>query len=561
MGNAAPCRSCPSGKSPASGFAAKANIACINDIPSFAYSPSDIVKAGSGLPHLTYAKFFEDTKTRAAFNISGDSPLLRPSLDKFSSYVPYVWKVSPFPLMLLLGGWASVTMYQLFMSLRYLLPCVNCFFSSDDVEEIPHRVIKVRRRIHGCFVFILAFALMSIHLVWFGYVDLEQALQGLTPALDSLNRNLLLLSSSSDQIKSAFTAVSAKASISGQQCYSAASVAALAAQSPSVTAATSFVLTGAGSISPYVALVRENVIDNYVKMYRPYLIFAFYAYTVTLALGFGVSLFTQNKRVMFVFIGFSELAVLALSLVATVEVYLVMGTSDFCMNPIKFLNGPIIGSHTVQEIMAYYTGCATESKSPFQSSVDSLDTILTSLIDALVLDQNSASSASCTTELSWARATLVAALASNRDIETVTAGCAPTYSLLRSLVLEGVCGAGVSGFYTSFMAHILSSACLFAVMLLASMLFPYFGPAWSMTNKSVHAADALEREMIETGKRVVVEIVPTFSGRSFGRSTRIGVNPTLTQLDHDPFRDPLDEAHWRRMGHSDLGESKDQTFY
>jgi hypothetical protein len=263
---------------------------------------------------------------------------------------------------------------------------------------------------------------------------------------------------------------------------------------------------------------------------------------------------------MYVLIFFSELAVCALSLVATAEVYLVMGVGDYCMSPIKYLNGPIVGSKAVQNIMEYYTSCALADASPFQKSVDSIDSALRVFLDALGTAALAAP-AECSSEFAAAQAILVAALQSNVAIEDTSAGCKPLYLKLRGLVLDGVCGVGFSGLYKAFMSHLLSSSCLFALMVLASMLYPYFGRdgGWSMTRKSVHATDELERELTETGKRVVVEIHPTLPcGRSLGRSTRVGVNPTLTQLDHDPFRDPLDDKHWDRISLSQVGgESKE----
>jgi hypothetical protein len=73
-----------------------------------------------------------------------------------------------------------------------------------------------------------------------------------------------------------------------------------------------------------------------------------------------------------------------------------------------------------------------------------------------------------------------------------------------------------------------------------------------MTHKSVHDAAVLEKALRESGRKVLVEIVPTLGGRSFA-STRVGVNPTLADLDPNPFRDPLGPSLLNEFSEEGLG--------
>lgn len=523
-------------------------------VPNYAYAPNEAVSVGSNFPHLQWDKFFQTTQLDAAFNVSNDSPILHPSFERLDTWLEWVWHFAPFPLLLALTGWGSVVVFQLFMTLRLVHPCMTCGPNADDLEDFPYRVVQRRRRIHIFFLVSFVLAVLVEHAVWSGYFDLEVAEGLVRTSLSSMIETFNILKNSPTDIKTSLETLSLRMSTSA--CYTQAMRTTFNARKPAALASAATISSLASSVMPYLVLAQTKIHGDYLAIFRPYLIIVFFTIAILLTVGYFVATLIPSKRLMYVLIGVSELFVLGLTGCVVVELLLVMAVGDFCIKPLAYLSEKIMGSRSARGVMSYYTSCSRDGISPFQASISSINTALYGISDALSANAN----AGCSTEISLSINSLSKSLAQNLAMERIATGCSPIYSELEKFLLQGVCDHGFSGFFKSFLVHFIVNGLILFLTISAALLYPYFGKAWTMTRRSIHAAEILERELAESGRKVVIEIVPVIGGRIFGNSpSKVGVNPTLQMLDHDPFRDPLDALKYERVRNEQ--KSEESLFY
>ena len=526
---------------------------CLNVVPSRGdYKPSVAVRAGSNFPHLKYGAFFEASSdtSHTKFNVSADSTLFHASIWTVPEYIAWSWSFSPFCLLMFIAAWTCVLLFQIFYALRKKVPLLRCEPHPDDVEDEPGLVIKHRRRLHVAFVFLCATTLSAAHIVMLGFVYLETAADTAAAAISGLSSAASTIRSSAAAIQSSAAALSARVSAGGA-CYSPGTSSLLASHSAQLTQEAARISRLAASSSAYVALAQTNVLGFYTNTYRIYLIIVFFILAVLLVGGFLLALHLQHVKMLHCMLGATELVMLGLSMVAAVEVLVVMALGDFCLDPWKYINAPpVVSSETAQGVLSYYLHCTGPQMSPFQSSVNAVNSAAYASSDNL--GNIALTSAACVSEAVQAQALLQSALTSNKAIEAATAGCAPVYGQIKSLVEDAVCGVGYTGLLVSFISHVATNGLLLSLLVSASLLFSYRDLAWRMTHKSVHDAAVLEKALRESGRKVLVEIVPTLGGRSFA-STRVGVNPTLADLDPNPFRDPLGPSLLNEFSEEGLG--------
>jgi len=551
-GNWASCPLCPAGK------VANSTTFCLNVVPTRGdYKPSTAVRAGSNFPHLKYGAFFEASSdsSHASFNISSDSTLFHASIWSVPEYIAWSWSFSPFCLLMFMAGWTCVLLFQVFYALRKKVPLLRCEPHPDDVEDEPGLVIKHRRRLHVAFVVVCATTLSAAHIVMLGFVYMETAANTASAAISSVLGAASTIQSSSSVIQSSAAALSARVSAgAGGACYSPDASSLLAGYSAQLTQEAARLSRLATSSGAYLTLAQTNVLGFYMNTYRIYLIIVFFILAVLLVGGFLLALHLQHVKMLHCLLGATEFVMLGLSLVAAVEVLVVMALGDFCLDPWKYINAPpVVSGETTQGVLSYYLHCTAPQASPFQSSVNAVNSAVYASSDSL--GSVALNSAACLSEAAQVQALLQTALASTMAIEAATAGCAPVYGQIKSLVEDAVCGIGYTGLLVTFISHVATNGLLLFLLVSASLVFSYRGLAWRMSHKSVHDAAVLEKALRESGRKVLVEIVPTLGGRSFA-SSRVGVNPTLAELDPNPFRDPLGPSLFsddEGVGSVDLG--------
>jgi hypothetical protein len=163
-----------------------------------------------------------------------------------------------------------------------------------------------------------------------------------------------------------------------------------------------------------------------------------------------------------------------------------MGIADFCQDPIPFALQVLDPTTTSFETISYYSTC--NGTSPFATYLDSAQQAVTYFnenIDDLV--------AACpdSTYVAAMKSELPLLNSEFDDILNITA-CPPFQEQVQSVLQDAVCDSGFTGMFIIWSSQYVTAFLLFALTVLASVAYQYFGQYWNITDQQNKDAIVLE---------------------------------------------------------------------
>lgn len=154
-----------------------------------------------------------------------------------------------------------------------------------------------------------------------------------------------------------------------------------------------------------------------------------------------------------------------------------MALADFCYEPTDNLVN-LVPTGDDRALMSYYATC--EGTNPLDSYISNAYSALDA-INAELMSLTNPTTGACpdNPELVQAQDDVVAAYRS-MDAIYVTEECPPVKSHIDSILHNAVCFNLFGGFYTIWVSQFTSSAALFFLCVVASVIYQYFGRYWGM---------------------------------------------------------------------------------
>ena len=154
-----------------------------------------------------------------------------------------------------------------------------------------------------------------------------------------------------------------------------------------------------------------------------------------------------------------------------------MVLSDFCAAPYSLLADVIVSNGTVHDLVAYYSAC--NGTDPFAADLSLAETAVQAL--ASNVSAAVAANGSCPSEPHLLQSQpLIADMGSQVAAMRASLACASLSGQLHSLVDDGLCSSLFEGLFIVAVTFLGTSATLFALICVVSVLYQFFGSLWTM---------------------------------------------------------------------------------
>eukprot|EP01038_Epipyxis_sp_PR26KG_P005767 gene5767-7963_t len=221
----------------------------------------------------------------------------------------------------------------------------------------------------------------------------------------------------------------------------------------------------------------QDLIKKWAVAYKNKSVWAMYSITLISLIIYFLSIFFGSKHGLRCGIIISDIIVLILFIFCTIEMILLMGLADFCIEPTAYVV-PLLPPGTITNITNYYISC--EGLNPFASSIataQELVTNTTNLLNEIIPLCNDNS------YLEDALAQTQNMQLNFQAIANVTA-CPPTQNQLVTLLQNGICNDTFKGFFTIWLSQLICGLFLFFVTISIGLVYYYYGRYWNMDEES-----------------------------------------------------------------------------
>lgn len=395
----------------------------------------------------------------------------------------YAEAVTTVPITLVVIGWLAVLFLQLFLCLRCCLPSMKCAaVQSRRNQRLGQFRAAVRDKRRTLLFLASVFGLLcacSVHAVFYANSFLTSALTSLESTLTFLINLATSLSGSSGQV-----------AVDDAQTVLLLQAAATSAPSAACRNLSQTILNNAGNVSGTAESIAsllsstkhsldsaDSLLTGYGSAYQSYFVFGYYSASMSLLLSMAVGLACQLKGWLQLYIGLSELFVLLLSLVVGGLLAVLMVLSDFCAAPYSLLADVVVSNGSVHDLVAYYGSC--NGTDPFAADLS----LAQSAVQALAGNVSAAVAAngSCPSEPHLLQSqSFIADMGGQIAAMNASLACHSLSGQLHGLVDEGVCSSLFEGLFIVAVTFLGTSALLFALVCVVSVLYQFFGSLWTM---------------------------------------------------------------------------------
>lgn len=154
-----------------------------------------------------------------------------------------------------------------------------------------------------------------------------------------------------------------------------------------------------------------------------------------------------------------------------------MVLSDFCQDPYTLLVDQVASNGTVHDLLAYYSSC--NGTDPFAADLALAQTAANAL--ASNVSAALASNGSCSGDVHLLQSqTYIADMQSQVSGIGASLACPSLTQQLHSLVDDGLCNSLFEGLFITAVTFLGTSALLFALVCVVSVLYQFFGSLWMM---------------------------------------------------------------------------------
>ena len=218
--------------------------------------------------------------------------------------------------------------------------------------------------------------------------------------------------------------------------------------------------------------------------YKTYALFASYAGVVALMILYALGVFLQSKCILVILILFSELVVLVLSILCGVAMILLTLLADVCMQPTQKFASLVPGS--LKDVILYFGECSVDN--PYASSISSASDAMNEMADAINSIGPLCESLGYASEKAewWTAGNDTVAVSDSIDKLNDDLDCPTLQSIYNLLINESLCTNLFGGFYKLWISEYLVSGMLFFLMIMASVIYHYFGVAWKLKKTEAH---------------------------------------------------------------------------
>lgn len=469
------------------------------------YSPSNEVKQAHNIPRIDYTT--GGISEYDSFNFTSTSDVTG------SKGQNYLMGVVTLPIILIALAIISLFFFNFLICCRFCFRCLRCTPSEEDINEHPEKVVKARNRVIFFFFFFMFVCLFADHMIYYGNTQLDLGAYDLIDAADELNDVFYNLGDSLDWTSDNSTLVNNQ--LDNSACLSDTTYVSgdLATAKTDLQSGLSTLTTAIGSLSDMIDPMPTQIdrlkdsIETYMVGYKTYVLFGSYAAIVALMFLYTLGVVLQSECILVILILASEGIVLVMSILCGIMMIIITFLADICMDPTeKFAN---LAPGSLKDVVLYFGECSVAN--PYESSISSASSAMTEMADAiaaigpLCYDVYAASGGTVdyTGEIGdWYQAgndTL--AISDSIDKLNTDLDCPTLQSIYHLLINESLCTNLFGGFYKFWVSEYVVSGMLFFVMIMASVIYHYFGVAWKLKKTEAHTHGEVEDE----GKPVTYE--------------------------------------------------------
>lgn len=454
------------------------------------YSPSNEVKQAHNIPRIDYTK--GGISEYDSFNFTSTSEVTG------SKGQNYLMGVVTLPIILIGLAVVSLFFFNFLICCRFCCKCLRCAPSEEDINEHPEKVVKARNRVIFFFFFFMFVCLFADHMIYYGNTQLDLGAYDLIDAADELNDVFYNLGDSLDWTSGNSTLVNNQ--LDNSDCLKDTTYVSgdLATAKTDLQSGLTTLTDAIGSLSDMIDPMPTQIdrlkdaIEQYMVVYKTYVLFCSYAAIVALMFLYTIGVVLQSECILVILILASEGIVLVMSILCGIMMIFITFTADICMDPTeKFAN---LAPGSLKDVVLYFGECSVAN--PYSSSISSASSAMNemstaiSAIGPLCYDVYALSSNTVDyrDEIGdWYDAgNNTLAISDSIDKLNTDLDCPTLQSIYHLLINESLCTNLFGGFYKFWVSEYVVSGMLFFVMIMASVIYHYFGVAWKLKKTEAH---------------------------------------------------------------------------
>eukprot|EP00607_Mallomonas_marina_P010215 CAMPEP_0182421396 /NCGR_PEP_ID=MMETSP1167-20130531/6767_1 /TAXON_ID=2988 /ORGANISM="Mallomonas Sp, Strain CCMP3275" /LENGTH=413 /DNA_ID=CAMNT_0024598487 /DNA_START=545 /DNA_END=1786 /DNA_ORIENTATION=- len=229
---------------------------------------------------------------------------------------------------------------------------------------------------------------------------------------------------------------------------------------------------------PYRMAAFSDTFNSYGHQKKDAVIWTLYCSIFVVIMAYCVGIGTQKKSVLKGAIVFGLIIMLTFIVICCLEMALLVGLADFCMDPLTY-GVQFISSETTQSIAQYYATCEGDDpiygylNTAYTAFVD-LNSSLPALLDYCEGNQYLLNLISDTN-----------VMVRSLELTQNAAQCSAIQSEWNSVFNEGLCNDAFKGFFIVWIVKFILIFFLFSLTSTVSMLYEYFGRLWNIDKDEV----------------------------------------------------------------------------
>lgn len=455
------------------------------------YSPSAEVKMAHDIPRIDYET--GGLSEYDSFNFTSTAEVTG------SKGQGYLLGVVTLPIILIVLAILSLFFFNFLICCRFCFKCLRCTPTEEDIAEHPEKVVKARNRVIFFFFFFMFLCLFADHLIYYGNEQLDKGAYDLIDAADELNAVFYDLGDSLDWISDNSTLVNNQ--LESSLCLDdGANVAGDLATAKTelidgLSSLTSAIDSLSDMIDPMPTQIDrlKDAIEEYMVTNKTVVLFGAYAAIVGLLFLYALGVFMQSELLLVILILASEGVVLVLSILCGIMMIIITFLADICMDPTQKFAGLAPGA--LKDVVLYFGECSVAN--PYESSIttasDAMNEMATAIqsIGPLCYDlwADTGGAVDYRNEIGdWYQAgNDTVAVSDSIDKLNADLDCPTLQSIYNLLINESLCTNLFGGFYKFWVVEYVVSGMLFFLMIMASVIYHYFGVAWKLKKTDAHS--------------------------------------------------------------------------
>jgi hypothetical protein len=233
----------------------------------------------------------------------------------------------------------------------------------------------------------------------------------------------------------------------------------------------------------------KDWISLYMITMKTYFMYGCYALMIAIMALYCVGACFQSPWLLYVMVSFSELFVVFMSLFCSILMIIVTFWADFCMAPGKNMAN-IAPTKDLENIVSYFAFCT--GTNPFSAPVGDAQSAISTITAAIYQVAGACYPVYPSEYPSWMTTSNESVAMNNAmgSIKATVDDCPPIQNSWSKMVDQGMCTHIFSGVYAFWIAEYTMSGCLFFTIIMATVVWQYFGTAWHLKKTGLPVKDS-----------------------------------------------------------------------